>query len=324
MVSDVPTPGPFHSPRALSRRDIVKAGVLGSIVLATGGVLSGCGDESGAGTDPAASGPQLVPLFNPNRVIAAGIPQRLPFGLVDNGITLTGDGEAIAARVLLDGETIDETEVIGRVVAHDHPDGTEEHQHSGLLRYYALRTTLPRPGVFDIELDIGGVTATAPVQAFDPSEIGVLLPGEPFPAIATPTIIDPSGVDALCTQPNEPCPFHDHSADDLLAERKPMAVLVATPAFCATAYCGPVLDTMIEAAPAAPGIAVVHLEPYANARAVSGDLTSPDLLLAASLEPLGLDYEPVLFLVGSDGVIVDRIDNVFDLSEVEPLLASLA
>ncbi|MEZ5229090.1 MAG: hypothetical protein R2710_21205 [Acidimicrobiales bacterium] len=263
----------------LSRRSVLAAGTLGALGLATGVGLTACGSSTSSVGE---LGPQLVALFNPNRIIAAGVPQRLPFGLVDNGITLTGDGAPVTARVLADGEVIDTAEVIGRVVAHDHPAGTTEHQHSGLLRYYALRTTLPSPGVYDVEFDIGGVTASSPVQAFDPDEVGVLLPGAPFPSMITPTVADPGGIDALCTQPDGPCPFHEHTVADVLVTGQPMAVLVATPAFCSTAYCGPVLDTLIEAAPSYPGIAMIHLEPYANARAVNGDLTSPDLQLAST------------------------------------------
>lgn len=309
-----------RSPHSLSRRSVLKAGAIGALGLAAGAGITGCGSSSGQSSPV---GPQLVALFNPNRVIAAGIPQRLPFGLVDNGITLTGDGEPVPVRVTSQGEVIDATEAIGRVVAHDHPEGTTEHQHSGLLRYYAIRTTLPSPGIYDVELDIGGVTARAPVQAFDPSEIEVVLPGASFPSIVTPTLDDPDGVDVLCTQPDGPCPFHSRSVADVLAAGEPMAVLVATPAFCSTAYCGPVLDTLIEAAPAHPGITMIHLEPYANARSVAGDLTSPDLLLAPSMSLLGLTYEPVLFLVDRNGVLVDRIDNVFDLSELDPALAAI-
>ncbi len=306
----------------MTRRTVVKAGLLGAAGLLGGAGLSSCGIGGGGSDDIV--GAQLVPLFNPNRVIAAGIPQRLPFGLVDNGITLTGDGEAVPVRIFSSGELITTTEVVGRVVAHDHPEGTEEHQHSGLLRYYAVRATLPVTGIYDVEFDIGGATATAPVQAFDPSEISVLLPGDTFPSVITPTIDDHLDVDALCTQPDGPCPFHTRTIAEVLAAGEPLAVLVATPAFCSTAYCGPVLDTMIEAAPGAPSLPVVHIEPYANARAVDGDLTSPELRLAASLAEFGLDYEPVLFLVGSNGLVVDRIDNVFDLSEVEPILATLS
>ncbi len=316
MVSHVPT----RASQALSRRRVLKVGALGVLSAATGIGFAGCGSSAISDTT---AGPQLVPLFNPNRVIAAGIPQRLPFGLVDNGITLTGDGAPVPARILRDGQVIETTEVLGRVVSHDHPEGTAEHQHSGLLRYYALRTTLPSPGIYDVEFDIAGVSATAPVQAFDPNEIEVLLPGADFPSLLTPTILDPAGVDALCTQPDGPCPFHEHTVAELIDAGRPMAVLVAAPAFCATAYCGPVLSTLIEGAPGAPDVAMVHLEFYANVKAVNGDLASADLLLAPSMAALGLSYEPVLFLVDSGGVLVDRIDNVFDLSELEPALAAL-
>ncbi len=290
--------------------------------------MTACGSSSGEIAE-LSDGPQLVRLFNPNKIIAAGIPQRLPFGLIDNGIRLTGDGAPVPARVLQDGQVIAETDVLGRVVSHDHPPGTEEHQHSGLLRYYALRATLPGPGIYDVELDINGSTATTAVQAFDPSEIGVILPGAEFPSLLTPTSTDPAGVDPICTQPDGPCVFHDRTAADVLAAGEPMALLVATPAYCATAYCGPVLTTLLEAHAdrverGDPPIAFVHVEPYANAREVAGDLSSPDLRLAPTLAPLGLDFEPVLFLVDGAGTLVDRIDNVFDRTELDEALVGLA
>lgn len=296
---------------------MLKYSLLGAAGLATGGLgLTACSREPDATAT-------LVALFNPNRVIAAGMPQRLPFGLVDNGIRLTGDGEPVGFRVLHGDDVIDEGETIGRVVAHEHPEGTEDHQHSGLLRYYAVRTTLPETGIFDVELRINNTVTSAPVQAFDRSEISVLLPGDPFPSMDTPTFDDHRGVDPLCTEFGEPCPFHETTVAEILARRSPMAVLVATPAFCVTAYCGPVLTTLREAHPGASHIEMVHLEPYANPREVGGDLSSDRLRLAPSLGALGLDFEPALFLVNSAGVLVDRIDNVFDLSELEPALAAL-
>ena len=139
----------------------------------------------------------------------------------------------------------------------------------------------------------------------------------------TPTTAAPLGVKPLCTRPGEPCPFHELSLHDGLAAEKALAVLVSTPALCSTAYCGPVLETLIEASSDFSGVAPIHLEVYRNAGEVGGNIADPRLEVSASMERLGLEFEPSLFLVDVDGIVVDRIDNVFDRTELRAGLAAL-
>ncbi|MEZ5340761.1 MAG: twin-arginine translocation signal domain-containing protein [Acidimicrobiales bacterium] len=276
-------------------------------------------------TDDAPAELQLVSLFSPDRVIVAGIEQRLPFGVVGNGISLVGEGEPVSVRILSDGAVIDDYVVPGRVVGHDHPEGNAEapHSHSSILRYYALRATLPSPGVYDLEVTYGSQTARLPVQAFAQADVAVLGVGQQFPAVTTPTTTDHIGVEPLCTRAPEPCPFHDHTPAELLAAGQPFVLLVATPAYCATAYCGPGLDVLIEAKAAIGDLAVIHAEVYANPDEVGGNIASPDIRHAPIIEQLGLTFEPSLFLIDASGIVVERIDNVFDRTEFDAVVTQL-
>ncbi len=285
--------------------------------------IAGC-SGSASSTGSAAVEPQLVSLFSSNRVIAAGIPQRLPFGVVNNGLVLP-DSASLPVRVLSGSTVIDELDVAGHVVRHDHAPGTGDHQHADLQRYYAVRTTLPEPGIYDLEITVGDHKVLLAVQAFERSDIGIPLPGDTFPIIETPTLDDARGVDPICTLADGPCAFHQQTAAQIMTEGRPMVFLVATPAFCTTAYCGPVLETLIEGISelgSGTDLGVVHVEPWANPREGQG-LSDPGLRLAPSLGPLGLEFEPVMFLVDAAGVIVDRIDNVFDRSELDEALGRL-
>lgn len=296
------------------------------------GLLAAC-------SSPSVVAPTVVPLFSPDRILVAGRAQRIPLGVVTPGpgdagagaeaVALPADDSPIEISIFFDGELVDEQSVQGRIVNHDHVgDADPDHQHANLFRYYPLRATLPQPGIYDLEIavtdDATGETATAmmPVQIFDPSEVVVPLPGTAFPAITTPTFDDPAGVDQLCTR-FEPCPFHTTSASDILAAGKPMALLVATPAFCSTAYCGPVVDTLVEESGAFPNVEFVHVEVYANTDEVEGNYQDSRIGLAPAVEAIGLTFEPALFLVDSGGQLVDRIDNVFDETEVAEALAAL-
>ncbi len=264
-------------------------------------------------------------LFSSDHVIVAGIEQRLPFGVVDDGVSLVGEGDEVVVTIRSGSEIVAEVKVQGRVVGHDHPDGNAEtaHQHSNLLRYYALRAVLPAPGIYDLEVNFGTQSATLPVQAFDQSEVSVLGVGQEFPAIETPTVERPGAVDPLCTRVPDVCSFHDHTPAELLATSSPFVLLVATPAYCATAYCGPGLDVLIEAKATFPDLPMIHTEVYENPREVGGNIADPAIRHAPIIDQLGLTFEPSLFLVGADGRVADRIDNVFDRTEFDAAVTRL-
>lgn len=274
--------------------------------------------------------PTVVPMFSPDRVLVAGRPQRIPFAIVSPDpnsdaakVALPADDGTVAVTIRRDGEVVFETEVAGRIVNHDHlRDADPDHQHANLFRYYPLRASLSEPGIYDLTTDIEGTQSEMAVQIFDPDEASVLLPGDRFPSIPTPTFDRPDGVEQICTR-FEPCPFHTASADDVLAAGRAMAVLIATPAFCSTAYCGPVLDTLIDESEAHPDIEFLHIEVYANPDEVDGNYLDPRIRIAAPLVELGLEFEPSLFLVSADGTVVDRIDNVFDQTELAEALTGL-
>lgn len=281
--------------------------------------LAGCG-----GSEEALA-PQLVSLFSSDHVIVAGQQQRLPFGLVDQGQPLVGEDATISVDVTFNGTTIETLTVDSRIITHDHADGDGEsaHEHSDILRYFAIRTTLPEPGIYDLVVDVNGATVSLPVQAFAHEDVSVLLPGQAMPAIETPTLDDARGVAPICTRAPDPCSLHARTLADVLAEGKPTAVLVSTPALCATSYCGPVLEALIEAADRYPAIEMVHIEVYANSEEINYNLNDERIRLAPAVLELGLEFEPSLFLVGSDGIIVDRIDNVYDTTELRSALDAL-
>ncbi len=327
-----------HSRRAFLSRCLALSPAIAArtsvarLLIPAGGSLTSVVAACGGGDDIVTT---AVPLFSGDHVLVAGRTQRIPLALVaadnrvDDDDKTAADDAPIEVAVRRGDELIERLSVPGHVVDHDHgEDAAEDHQHANLLRYYPLRTTLPDAGIYDLDItappdgDGRSASATLAIQAFDPSQVGVPLVDYTFPTMVTPTVDDPTGVDLLCSR-FEPCPFHELSVAQILDDRQPMAVLVATPAFCQTAYCGPVLETLIDASAAAPDVGFVHLEFYANPNEVDGNFNDPRIRLAPAVEQLGLRFEPSLFLVDADGVIVDRIDNVFDRAELDAALQAL-
>jgi hypothetical protein len=310
-VPGLHVPGPGASIRASRRRFL--AGIAASSLLAA------CGDDGGTASpgDPAGGGdagePELsvVRFFGPYFV--AGAANRIPFGIAD------------AEGILPREQSPDEVTVSVKA-----PDGstiaeelTSSIRDEGLPRaYYAVEFTPDEPGFYDftVRTDAGDlISQVQVVGSDDPSVVPFVGPGDEMPALATPTTADPRGVTPICTR--EPvCPLHDVAVADVVGTG-PLALLVATPAFCQTVICGPVLDILLERIDRFPDISFVHAEVFADPTA-NEQPPSPDDF-APAVRELGLPFEPVLYTVGADGVVRDRLDYIFDGSEITETLERL-
>ncbi len=233
---------------ARSRREFLRDATITGASLA---LLGACSSDSNA------PDLELVRLFSSDNVIVAGRPQRLPFGLVDNGAPVVGEGGSVDVRVLLNGDVIDDVVVPSRLVTHDHPDGDGER---------AARTRRTSSGT-----SLSGQRCPSPASTTSRSASTVgrsssrcrpsirtrstsSCPGERFPDLDTPTLALPGPMDPLCTLFDGPCPFHEHTVAEVLQAGEPLAFLIATPAYCSTSYCGPVLETLIASAGNFPSI----------------------------------------------------------------------
>ncbi|CAB4669980.1 unannotated protein [freshwater metagenome] len=151
-------------------------------------------------------------------------------------------------------------------------------------------------------------------QIFERSMVAMPLVGDPLPAFDTPTLSDTRGVDPLCTRPDAPCPFHDITLTEALASGKPVVYMIGTPAYCKTGTCAPGLDALIDVASSVGDRAVfVHADVYT-------DRTTT--VVAPAVTAYSLDFEPVLYIANAQGVLVNRLDAVFDVDEIRDALVA--
>jgi len=185
--------------------------------------------------------------------------------------------------------------------------------------YFTVDAELAPKGTVWAQATVDGKKAVVPIDIVD-ARTG-LNTGQRVPAVRTPSPGDAAGVDPVCTRSEGMCPWHDVSLDQALTQGRPLAVLVATPAFCQTATCGPVLDVLLRAQPEiGDRVRFVHLEVYATRP------TGPDISrtpLAPAVKAFGLANEPILYTVGADGIVRDRIDGLFGTSEATAALKKL-
>ena len=294
----------------LNRRRLLLGAAGATLLAACGG--GGSNDEIG----PQAADEDLrflVPFFATGTmeapILRTGVEQRMPWGIGDSeGIPL---GQA-ALPPTLDLTIARDGSPVATVPASLHGEGVPN-------AYYALRHTFAEPGRYDVNVDFEGQVLTRPVQVAAPQDVQLVQPGERAVPVVTPTTADAAGVEPICTR--EPaCPFHGISLADALANGRPTAFLVSTPLFCQTAVCGPVLDLLVDGAQGRPDLDVVHAEVYADAVA-KRDVARARLTEAVTA--YGLSFEPSLLLVDGSGIVVDRLDFVYDASELRAALDQL-
>jgi len=193
---------------------------------------------------------------------------------------------------------------------------------AGLAKpFVAVEWAPPAAGFYELTATYDGVDLTpVAIQVFDPDEPTFPQLDAPLTIVTTPTVSGPAGVDPICTA-DPPCPLH---AVDLAAQRttgRPVAVLVSTPAFCQTQACGPVLELIVAATARRPYIDAIHVEVYANPNQVD---SIAQATIAPAVEAWGFTFEPTLMVVDAGGVLVRRLDLIFDGDEIAAALDAVS
>ncbi len=311
----MPDPTPPTSPRA-TRRTFILGAMAAGLAAACSGDDDGDGQPAGGttgGSEPLEGAPTTVEpgavgLFTvvkrfPQMVQVPG-EVRLPISLSTGEAEFIQDGpETLGAQVAdLDGNPVgDRVLAVRRDVAP--------------AAYYAFRPVVDEAGIYTLYVD-GGPPTGASFQVAEPAAVPVPIPGELLAGFETPTIGDPAGVDPICTRTPEVCPFHTISLAAALNVARPVAYYVGTPAFCSTGSCAPALDSMIEVQDRyADSVTFVHAEVYTDDTATA---------ITPAVEALGMFYEPALFVTDAEGVIVERLDGLWDTTELIEVLDKVA
>lgn len=155
-----------------------------------------------------------------------------------------------------------------------------------------------------------GVSVKVVPKAKDP----VAKVGEPAPQVETDTLASVGGDKALLDTRRPFDDMHGVSFKDAVG-KKPVALLFATPQLCQSRVCGPVVDIAAQLkAKYGDRVTFIHQEVYKDNDVAKG--------LRKPLQAFGLPTEPWLFVVGTDGKVVERLEGSFGLNAFEAALQS--
>lgn len=181
----------------------------------------------------------------------------------------------------------------------------------GVTRIYVTRLQIPRPGRYWLVAQPQGQKVKG-VSVFDVrAKLAVPAVGAKAPVSRTPTLGE-APLSKLTTADPPDRGLLRYSVAASLAAHEPFVVTFATPRYCTSRVCGPVVDVVeaVQRKLASSGVRFIHVEVYADNNPAKGYNTW--------MRQWGLSTEPWTFLVGRDG----RIKAEFEGSVSEDELTS--
>jgi hypothetical protein len=299
---------------------------VAAALLAVGcALLAGCGGGGKTGS-PASASPTLETLWHAGTKQAGLVPgstdyqpgrNRVSFLVVDdNGKVVTAPTAAVFVATGLKARPFE------RVVARSEPIGVPGGASAGIGAIYVTHVAIPKPGKYWLLVQPGGA-------ARDITALGNLIVAEhpDAPAVGahaiasdTPTLASTHGNLAVLTTSTHPDrDLYRLSVAQALAKHVPFVLTFATPRFCQSRTCGPVVDVVAAVAKklAPTAVRFIHVEIYKQ-----NDPAKGFNRWVSGKGSWNLPNEPFTFLVDRRGIIRAKLSGAFSVGELETTIRS--
>lgn len=200
---------------------------------------------------------------------------------------------------------------------HRHVDGTK-HVHradSDVRGLYVTRLAFGRPGPWGIELQAredNGSLATTRITLTVANAPQTPALGTPAPRSRNLIAGDVAALRDIDTSSPPDPRLHQVRISDAIAQRKPQLIVFATPQFCTSRMCGPVVDIVRQLFPQYNNrVAFIHQE-------IWQDFGSKKVF--RTVEEWRLVSEPWIFVVDAAGIIRGKFEGLVTVRELEQAL----
>jgi hypothetical protein len=297
-------------------------------------ILAACGGSGGGS-------PAALHVFPASFDLAVGRPSRFLAGLGTGRNLFIGGGE-VRMRFFFLGEdrAEGEPELVTETTAsflplpgeEDEPVPTTPTAAAGTDArgvYRVEEMTFDRHGLWEVEVtaELADERVLAGRGAFEvlPEPL-IPAAGESAPRTENLTV-DSKGVpqeaidSRAATEGRIPDPeLHETTIADAIRAGRPVLAVFSTPVYCVSKFCGPVTDMVAELADEyGDRAAFIHVEVWKDFQGLVANEAAAEWLLLDD----GSLQEPFVFLIGADGRIESRWDNVATRQEIEPHLQDL-
>lgn len=314
-----------------------------AVLATTATLLGACADNGDASSDDAA-----VTKLTPGEIavqvasydLVAGTP-RVIVGLVEQGTGRVVSFGTAELRFAWFGErpgnqaasTLSAPVTANWIPVPGQPDvGKREpsvvRPSEGVGVYEVKAAPLDRPGVWGVsaKVRLAGeeVEAKTTLQVSATSEavsVGAIAPLNAHPTITSRDVPAPAIDSRATTYDDIPDrALHAEQLSSIVASGRPAVVVISTPVYCVSQFCGPVTDVVEDlAAKHADKVGFVHLEVWRDfEKKTVNEVVFPWVNRARSDV-----HEPWVFLVDGSGRVARRWDNVVPEQELRDAVAAL-
>ena len=302
-----------------------------AVALGTGLLAASCGGSSdgasagdtSAGTTAPESATTIEELWRAPGEDVAAVPgtsdnavgtNRISFLVVDKQSKLV---ERPTARVWLAHGL--KQAPFAQTTARLEPIGVPGGESAGANGIYVATVTTPTPGTYwYLAEPVGG----RKIQALGNMVVRKqsVAPGVGDRAIdsKTPTLASTGGdLSALTTSRRPDRALYTTSVAQALAAHEPFVVAFATPQYCQSRTCGPVVDVVsaVRKQPASRGVRFIHVEIYKDNDPAKG--------VNQWVTQWHLPTEPFTFVIDRNGVIRARLEGAFSQGELARAVAKV-
>jgi hypothetical protein len=292
------------------------AAVLG---LAACSIAAGCGGSSSAKEEPNAT--TLEALWRAPGEDVAVVPGTADFGpgrVRFTFLVVDGQGRVVTrptAKIWL-ARTLKSTP-FAQTTARSQPIGVGATEPGEAQEIFVAHLELDKPGTYWLLAEpVGGrkIQAVGNVVVKDATvapDVGAAAVASKTPTLAT------ASLEQLTTATKPDPVLYRSSIADALAAKTPFVVAFATPKYCTSRTCGPVVDVVSEVRRRheADGIRFIHVEIYEENDPTKGE--------NRWVREWKLPSEPWVFLVGADGKIKERFEGTVSVDELDSAVAQL-
>ena len=187
--------------------------------------------------------------------------------------------------------------------------GRSQPAFGGVTRIYVAHVRIPRPGRYWLVAEPNAARTQA-LGIIDVAAHSRSVPlGAKAPRSETPTLATAPAAKISTSSPPDLALLRTSVAEALAAHR-PFVVTFATPRFCTSRTCGPVVDVMeaVRRRFASRGIDFMHVEVYKD--------NDPTKGYNRWMRQWGLLSEPWVFLVGPDGRVKAKFEGSVSAAEL--------
>ena len=290
-----------------------------ALCLAACFIAAGCGGSSSAQEEPNA--PTLEELWRAPGEDVAIVPGTADFGPGDVRFTflvIDGQGRVVTrptAKLWLARGL--KSRPFARTTAASESIGVGKSEPGEPTEVFVAHLQLKKPGTYWLLAEpVGGRKIQAVGNVVVKSQTAAPDVGAPAIASNTPTL-DDATLDQLSTSTTPDPELYKISIADALAAKKPFVVVFATPKYCTSRTCGPVVDVVsaVRRKHADDGISFIHVEIYQDNDPAKGE--------NQWVKEWKLPSEPWVFLVGADGTIKSRFEGTLSVDELDEAVAKL-